>query len=160
MDAVYIEQLSKEENLHSGGDKNSVHDSSTNLENSSFMSDTQEMVLSSNKDKMMSQPSVIVCGDQPTEPSVTSDLDEPSILVMDSNRQNASPSSNESVHEQVCDWSEMFSQEKDAMDEGSGIKNRDTPEGISEKPAEEGFGDKSSKDEECKLLREEVGICK
>ena len=160
MDAMYIKQTSKEENHPSGSNQSSTYNSSTNLENSSLINDTQDMVMPNNEDKMISQPSVVVCGEELAEPSVTADLEEPSIMAVDSNQPNDSSSLNESVHEQVCDSSDMFSQEKDGMDEDIGTNDRGIPNGVSEKTPEELFDDKSNKDEECKLWREEVGICK
>ncbi|XP_034677192.1 phospholipase SGR2-like [Vitis riparia] len=148
MDATYIKQTSKEENHPSGSNQSSTYNSSTNLENSSLINDSQDMVVPNNEDKMISQPSVVVCGEELAEPSVTADLEEPSIMAMDSNQPNDSSSLNESVHEQVCDSSDMFSQEKMAW-----MK-------ISTQTIGELFDDKSNKDEECKLLREEIASLK
>ncbi|KAJ9676198.1 hypothetical protein PVL29_024946 [Vitis rotundifolia] len=160
MDATYIEQTSKEENPPSGSNQSSTYNSSTNLENSSLINDTQDMVVPNNEDKMISQPSVVVCGEELAEPSVTADLEEPSIMAMDSNQPNDSSSLNESVHEQVCDSSDMFCQEKDGMNEDIGTNDRGIPNGVSEKTPEELFDDTSNKDEECKLLREEIASLK
>ncbi|KAL6316176.1 hypothetical protein AAG906_016006 [Vitis piasezkii] len=160
MDATYIEQTSKEENPPSGSNQSSTYNSSTNLENSSLINDTQDMVMANNEDKMISQPSVVVCGEELAEPSITADLEEPSIMAVDSNQPNDSSSLNGSVHEQVCDSSDMFSQEKDGMDEDIGTNDRGIPNGVSEKIPEELFDDKSNKDEECKLLREEIASLK
>lgn len=157
MDAMYIEQGIKEESPLSGSNRSSIQNSSSNMENSSLINDPQNMLVPNSENQMIAQPSGVIYEEKLDEPSVTADLEEPSILYMESNQPNDSSSLNGS-HEQVFDSSDIFSQEKDDMDEETTINNRSIPNGV-DKMAEAPLEVTNSKDEECKLLREEVGIC-
>ena len=158
MDAMYIEQTSKEESLPCGSSPSSTQNSSANMENCSLINDPQNTLMPNREDQMITQPMVVICEDELAEPSVIADLEEPSIMAMDSNQPNDNSSLNES-HEQVCDSSDMFSQGEDGVDEATTIDNRSVPNGVLDKTAEEVFKDTNNKDEECELLRKEVGIC-
>ena len=153
MDAMYIEQASKEESPPSGSNWSSTQSSSTSIENSSLINDPQNMLVSNSEDQMIVQPSAVACEVKLLNLLLQQILEEPSTMAMDSNQPNDSSSLNGSVHEQVCDSSDMFSQEKDGMDEETTINNRSVPNGVLDKADVEVFEDTNNKDEECKLLR-------
>ena len=111
------------------------------------------MLVSNSEDQMIVQPSAVACEEKLLNLLLQQILEEPSTMAMDSNQPNNSSSLNGSVHEQVCDSSDMFSQEKNGMDEETTINNRRVPNGVLDKADVEVFEDTNNKDEECKLLR-------
>uniref|UniRef100_A0A5B7B4E9 Putative phospholipase SGR2 isoform X2 n=1 Tax=Davidia involucrata TaxID=16924 RepID=A0A5B7B4E9_DAVIN len=168
MDWMYKEQIRNENSSPNINSQSSECNFASNPDDRDFVvkNETKGMVGPVDKDNMSAQTTLLLLEEEHAEDSCIpagppvisdSDSDEPSAVVVESNKPNCISLSAEDVLESIVDCSDMLSHKRDDMNEPASM-NSGVPVGDLKKIAEE--VSESDKDKTIRSLKEEINLLK